>query len=266
MSRERLYRTEAIVLKRSDLGEADRLLTLYTPNRGKLRAVAKGVRRPTSRKAGHVELFSHSQLLLARGRNLDLITQAELIEPFRPIREDLLRLTYASYAAELVDQFIEEETENRAVFDLLRAMLSWLAAGDDPVLAARLFELKLLGYAGYHPQLYRCVECGRDLAPEANFFSAELGGVACPACFAFPSSERGKANPLSLNALKVMRFIQGHDYAEVRALRLAPATLAEVESTLYRYITHLLERNLRSVEFLSELSAIGNQPSPVRHG
>ncbi|MFQ5886561.1 MAG: DNA repair protein RecO, partial [Anaerolineae bacterium] len=87
MQRERLYRAEAIVLRRMNLGEADRLLTLYTPEWGKIRVVAKGVRKPTSRKAGHLELFTHSRLLIAKGRSLDIVTQAETITPFLPLRK-----------------------------------------------------------------------------------------------------------------------------------------------------------------------------------
>ena len=93
MSRERLYRSEAIVLRRQDFGEADRLLTLFTPALGKIRVVAKGARKPQSRKAGHIESFMRTKMLFARGRNLDLVTQAELVEPYRALREDLpLRL------------------------------------------------------------------------------------------------------------------------------------------------------------------------------
>lgn len=138
--RERLYRVEAIVLKRSDFGEADRLLTLYTPDRGKLRAIAKGARKPSSRKSGHVELFTHSTLLLAKGRHLDIVTQADTLDAFLPLRENLERLGYAYYLAELVDQFAEENVENHPLFDLLRRALGWLGDGaDDPALLARFF-------------------------------------------------------------------------------------------------------------------------------
>ena len=116
--RERLYRVQAIVLKRTDYGEADRLLTLFTPDLGKMRAIAKGVRKPSSRKSGHVELFTHSALLLAKGRHLDIVTQADTIDAFMPLRENLERVGYAYYLAELVDRFSEEGTENRALFDL----------------------------------------------------------------------------------------------------------------------------------------------------
>jgi DNA repair protein RecO (recombination protein O) len=126
VGRVRLYRTEAIVLRRSDFGEADRLLTLYTPEWGKLRVIAKGVRKPTSRKSGHLELFTHSRLLVAKGRNLDIVTQAETLHSFRALREDLLRTGWAYYAAELLDRFVEEGIEDRPLFNLFLATLGWL--------------------------------------------------------------------------------------------------------------------------------------------
>ena len=119
MSRSRVYGTEAIILRRTDYGEADRLLTLMTPNLGKLRVIAKGARKITSRKAGHIEMFTRVQLLLARGRTFDIVSQAETIEAHRQLREDLLRGGYAHYLGELTDQFTQEGSEDPALYDLL---------------------------------------------------------------------------------------------------------------------------------------------------
>jgi DNA repair protein RecO (recombination protein O) len=249
MRRERLYRTEAIVLKRSDFGEADRLLTLYTPRLGKTRAIAKGVRKPTSRKSGHVELFTHSQLLIAKGRNLDIVTQAETVHAFRALREDLLRTTYAYYAAELVDLFVEEGIENHPLFDLLLAMLGWLGDASDLDLTTRFFELRLLSLLGYRPQLFQCVACRRQIEPVANFFSSADGGILCADC---GQNHRG-AKEITLNALKVLRFLQTGDYDTCRRLRLSRPLHKELEKTMYDYITYTLERNLKSVKFLNTL-------------
>ncbi len=258
MPRERLYRVEAIVLKRSDAGEADRLLTLYTPDMGKLRAIAKGARKPSSRKSGHVELFMHAALLLARGRHLDIVTQADTLDAFMPLQKNLERLGYAYYLAELVDRFVEEGIENRPLFDLLLNALNWL--GDDesnPLNLARYFELHLLQHVGYRPQLFHCVNCGEEIQPTENFFSIEAGGVINPDCF---QTQRDKlpghgrdAAPISLNALKILRFLQTREWAMVRGLKLNAETHAEVEGLMERYITHYLERNLKSMEFLKEL-------------
>jgi DNA repair protein RecO (recombination protein O) len=273
--RERLYRVEAVILKRTDVGEADRLLTLFTPERGKLRAVAKGARKPSSRKTGHVELFNHVSLLIAVGRDLDIVTQADTVESFLPLRRNLDRLSYAYYFAELVDRFTEEEAENRAVYDLILRAFHWLettamlprpARSDAPTrseelarlsVLARHFELHLLDALGYRPQLYRCVNCGEELQPEENFFSAEGGGVLNPKCH---DSHRD-ARAVSLNALKVLRFLQSHEYAEVEQLRLTTPVESEAEELLNYYLTHLLERKLKSVEFLNTLRA--NTVSPV---
>jgi DNA repair protein RecO (recombination protein O) len=252
VSRGRLYRTEAIVIKRSDFGEADRLLTLYTPDLGKIRVIAKGVRKPTSRKSGHVELFTHAQLLVARGRNLDIVTQAETLHAFRPLREDLLRTTYAYYAAELLDRFVKEGVENKPLFDLLLATLGWLGASGDLAMAARFYELRLLALAGYQPQLFQCVSCRATIEPVTNFFDPDRGGVVCPRC-GHGSRENAGLKPISLNALKVLRFLQTRDYETCSRLRISPGLHRELEAVMQRYITYILERNLKSVAFLQTL-------------
>lgn len=247
--RGRLYRTEAIILKHSDMGEADRLLTVLTPYRGKLRLVAKGVRKPTSRKAGHLESLTRSQLLVARGRNLDLITQAEMIEPYVALRRDLWRLSHAYYVAELVDGFSEEGSEAPRLYSLVCDALTWICEGDSLALAVRYFELCLLGLAGYRPQLFHCVHCDAPLEPEANFFTAELGGALCPRC----GDIEATARPIALGALKVLRFMQTHEFAECSALHLKDATHTALEQALQGYLVHILERRLKSIEFLSLL-------------
>ena len=181
--RERLYRTEAIVLRRRDQGEADRVLTVFTPGMGKQQLLAKGVRKITSRKAGHVELFTHSQFLVAKARTWGIVTQAETIHAFRPLREDLLRTSYAYYAAELVDRFTQEGDENRRLFELLLAALGWLGEARDLRLLARFFELRLLALVGYRPQLFQCVRClnrgitrGRPSGKLYGTIEVEAGG------------------------------------------------------------------------------------------
>ncbi len=157
MRRVRVYTTEAIVLKRQNLGEADRIVTLYTPDEGKLRAVAKGVRRPASRLAGHLELFSLSLVQLARGRELDVLTQAETRAAFRNVREDLARTSQAYYALELVDRFTPDRLEHGAVFHLLRELLETLDGPAPSPLALHHFTLHALAALGYRPQLAQCV-------------------------------------------------------------------------------------------------------------
>ncbi len=256
--RERLVRVEAIVLKRTDTGEADRLLTVYTPDRGKLRAIAKGARKPTSRKSGHVELFTHVELMLAKGRTLDIVTQADTRDSFIAWRENLERTSYAYYIAELTDQFTEEEIENRAIFDLLLRTLAWLGEPTaDPALLTRYFELQLLAQVGYQPELFACVNCRRALEPVEQFFSAEAGGMIDVECMQTQretiAGHARDAQNISLNALKVLRYLQTRAWETMSALQLSAAVQSEVEMLLQRYIAHHLERNLKSVEFLREV-------------
>ncbi|MFQ5826722.1 MAG: DNA repair protein RecO, partial [Dehalococcoidia bacterium] len=207
MSRARLYNTEAVVIHRSKLGEADYILTLYTPHLGKLSAVAKGVRQPKSRLGGHVEVLTHSQMLLARGRNLDIVTQSQTVHSFLPLRKDLNRLSLGLYIAELVDRFTEEHLENYPLFQLLVDTLDWLCRARSAELVLRYFEVRLLDVLGYRPQLNQCLGCGSKLEPTVNFFSPASGGVLCPGC----GQDEPQARTLPVAALKVLRLFQSAD-------------------------------------------------------
>lgn len=254
VSRQRLYRADAIVLKRHDHGEADRILTLYTREQGKVSVIAKGVRRIASRKSGHVELFTHSTFMLAKGRNLDVLTQADTVEPFAALREDLIRTTYAYHVAELCDRLTEEDNPNPQAFELLRGALEALCEADDPSLVVRFFEIRLLGLSGYRPQLFHCALCGETLGEEGNAFSPEAGGMLCP-------KHRGQMPdtlPLDAASFRVLRFLQTRDWAMARRIDLTPATRGALERVMHSYLRHLLERDLNSTGFLRNLRAVAD--------
>lgn len=246
---ERLYRTQGIILRRQDLGEADRILTLYTRDHGKIKVVGKGVRRPTSRKAGHVELFVQVDALIARGRSLDVLSQVEMVNAFLPIRDDLEKTTYASHFVELLDAFTEEGDENRLLFDLLREGLGWLCATGDLDRTARYYELHILELAGYRPELFKCVICGEEIQPVDQFFSPFDGGVICPSC----AKDLPRARALSLRALKVLRYMQRQPYAVIEELQLSPGVQIELERILHDTLVYFLERRLKSAAFLRRL-------------
>src|SRR4026207_1290944 len=125
----RSFRVDAVLLRHSDYGEADRLLTMYTRQLGKTRAIAKGARKIASRKAGHIEPFTHVKLQLSKGRDMLLITQADTVDAYLPLREDLILTSQAAYVMELLDRFTYEgDTENPSTFRLLTAAPGSLAA------------------------------------------------------------------------------------------------------------------------------------------
>lgn len=258
MKTPRVYKTDGIILRHRNLGEADKVLTIYTPRLGKLEAVAKGVRRPTSRLAGHVEVLAHASLLLAHGRNLDVVTQAQEVESSRPLWEDLERLGRAAYAAELVDRCTPDRQEHEAVYRLLLETLRRLRERDDLDLVLRYFEVQLLSLLGYRPHLDACVACGGPLQAGANAYSPAAGGAVCPAC----AAREAAAAPLSLNGLKVLRLFQRRPFPEAARVRLTPELGRELERHLRSSIRFILERDVRAAAFLDRLRR-GQEPLPA---
>ena len=270
MRQQRSYPIEAIVLKRTDIGEADRILTLFTPSKGKMRAVAKGIRRPISKKAGHLELLNRSQLQVALGRNLDIITQAEGRENFLHLRNELWHMTCGFYIVELVDCFVEDSTPHLAIYALLLEALRYLDADasallqqraqkteltHEPIdehghtrLLLRYFELHLLSAIGYEPVLRHCAHCANELLPEENGFRASLGGALCAQCSRFWDRH------LSLNALKVLRFLQQRKWVEASYLNLDSKLQVELEAVMHDLLRFHLERDLKSWSFLDMLN------------
>ncbi|MEI7642755.1 MAG: DNA repair protein RecO [Chloroflexales bacterium] len=246
--RERVYQTEAVILRRSDFAEADRLLLLATPA-GKRRVVAKGVRKTTSRIAGHIELFTHTTLLLAIGRNLDIITQSQVIDSFSHMRVDIARLGCAYYIAELYDKFTEDGDESRPLFQLLADAYAALDYSLNPDLVLRSYELSLLQIVGYRPHLHRCAVCGDLLTEEADQFSPQLGGVICPR----DRTADQRAMTLSGPAFRLLRYLQSQPLNAVETLHLSAMVRSEAEGLLRVYLRHLLERDLKSITFLQDV-------------
>ena len=246
MTQLRLHKTEAIVLKHLNIGEGDRVVTLFTPHLGKLRAVAKGVRKIKSHLAGHLEPLTRCQVLVRQGRHLDTISQVETIESNLPLRGDLWRLTCGLYMAELVERFTQEGQENEALYGLFHTCLADLGATHNTELLLRYFEMRLLGLVGFGPEVFSCVECRAELAPKAHFFSPSAGGVLCADCRLRHSLHR----PLSLNALKVLRLLSASDFTRVSNLRVPEGLAIELEGTVRQYIRYLLEQELKSTDFL----------------
>ncbi len=245
-AKPRSLRVEGIVLRYREWGEADRMLTLYTRELGKISAVAKGVRKPRSRKAGHLEPFMRSSLLLARGRSFFVLTQAEALAPLIPLRNDLVLVGYASYAAELLDRFTFEEEENRTLYRLLGNTLTRLNRGDPPEVVVRYFEIRLLDHIGFRPQLISCMDCEEQIQAEDQFFSAAQGGVLCPGC----GSTVSEARPVSMQTLKYLRHFQRSSYRDARRAQILPQVMTELERLMNHYLTYLLESGLNTPAFL----------------
>ncbi|MDD5605269.1 MAG: DNA repair protein RecO [Dehalococcoidales bacterium] len=255
----REYQTEAVIIRKTRLGEADRIITIYTPGLGKLQAVAKAVRKPKSKLSGHLELLTHSQITLARGRNLDTIIGSQAINSFLPLRNSLEATSAGLYLAELINLFTAEadRIDNQKLFRLLVSTLEQLSQGAACNTCLRYFEIQLLGYTGYRPQLKACPICRQPLEPVTNIFSPGAGGVLCEHC----AASQALPYSISVNGLKVLRLFQ--DCAITTALRLKLSTELnlELEKLLRSYCRYILEREVKSATWLDSLKMFNvNKP------
>ena len=238
------------MLRHVEVGEADRILTFYTLEYGKIQAIAKGIRKMRSRKAGHLEPFSRVELMLAKGRNLDVITQAEAQSTYENLRADLRLIAYAAYVIELLDRFTYEEGEQRQLYNLLVDTLTRLDEGAPAQTVVHYYEVQLMDLLGFKPQLQNCTACGEKIKPEDQFFSAKLGGVLCPnSISADPTAWR-----VSLGALKYIRHFQRSSWSKLKSLEIPREIEPELASLLERYLTYLLEYGLRTPGFLKAVS------------
>ena len=250
MPAPRLYVTDAIVLSRFDYGEADRIMTLFTPTYGKLKAIAKGVRRTTSRLGGSLEPLAELRVALARGRTFDVVTQVEVTHAWLSLRDSLESTATAWYLAELADRSIEERHETEGLYVLLKRAYELLDAGMATGRVARWYEMNLADELGVRPEVDRCVECDRMLEADEEFrWVPPLGGVLCHRCPGPPAESAG----LSVDALKLLKAYQRMDVEAIAALRLPPLVEREVEGAMRDFLHFSLDRDARSLAFLDEV-------------
>ncbi|MGM0471635.1 MAG: DNA repair protein RecO [Bacillota bacterium] len=246
-----LYNSEAIVLRHYELKEADKIVILFTRQRGKVQAVANGARKTKSRLSGSVELFTHSDFLLYQGKSLATVSQADIINSFGSLRSDLLKMAAASYVAELVNEFTVDEEKNESLFALILATFHLLARGSRTELIVRFFELRLLNLLGYRPQLAGCVDCSIDLADEERFkFSSQLGGVVCLDCAAIDQY----AMSLSKGTIATMKRLLEIDYRKLDRLQVPSQIKMELAKVLPNYLQSIIEKKLQSLDFFQTLT------------
>jgi DNA repair protein RecO (recombination protein O) len=245
-----LYKEQGIVLRSVKLGEADKIVTILTQGSGKVRGVAKGIRRTQSKFGARLEPLTHVSLLMYQGRNLDTVTQAEIIVPFLRIRGTFDLIAAAETMLEAADKVAEEHERNVRLFLLLLAGLRALEAGpNDPAAVAESFLLKLLSLSGFHPALSGCAVCGSP--GPIDWFSASQGGALCREC---AEHDAGRVSPPAIKWLD--------DLARVELLGAGdmtpdPEIRREARAMLYGFAEYHLERRMRS------FSLLVRQPSPA---
>lgn len=249
-TRERNYRTNAIVLQCRDLGEADRIFVVFTPHRGKLSVIAKGARKASSRSGPYLDYFAEVELELAKGRDLDVVTAASTINPHLNLREDIDAYGHAAYLAELARDLTQEQQENRRIYTLLSASLALLNDGIDPWHVARHFELGMLVATGYQPDVLQCASCQRELEAIPNVFSPGMGGVLCPECAYLDRS----GTTLSVNAQKYVRTLARNGLAGVIKLEPDEEVRSQVGQALLAYLRLASDRDFASLRVLGAMN------------
>jgi DNA repair protein RecO (recombination protein O) len=249
--RPRTYNTEGIILRRRNLGEADSIFTVFADREGKFDAIAKGVRKARSRMRGHLEPLTRTRMLIARGRSLDVFTQAETVTPYRGLREDLERGAAALYCAELVDRFTAEHMEHPGLYGLILEVFDALESGASTHVV-RYFELRLLGQMGYEVHLDTCAVCGSRLEAEDALLSPSAGGLVCHGCRAVA----GAGRIMSVRAIKVMRYARTATIDGFAALRIDRDLEHDLQSGLAEIVRYVLDRDPNTRRYVAQVTAL----------
>lgn len=238
-----MYRTEGIVLRTRNLGEADKIVTLYTKTNGKVQAVARGSRRIRNRLLGPTQIFTHGRYLIFKGKSLDTLSQGDIVSSFQDLREDLDKMAATMYISEIVDVFIEPGEASHEVFSLLLNTLRMLRENQVNH-ALRVFELRFAKYLGYEPQLNTCISCGEP--PAKDIFFSRQGGIVCQQC-------RGQFLPvqtLSRGTWELAKRILSWDWSRISILHPSDHSLAELETCMRSFYDYRLDKPLQSLDFL----------------
>lgn len=250
MPSPRVYRANAIVLRRINLAETDKIVTLLTRELGKVNAVAKGARRPASRLSGATELFGYCRVLLAAGMHLDVVTQVEVREAFPGLRTSLHKIAAASYMAELTDHLTEERHPHEDVFDLLLAGLYVLNALDEPDLVVTAFTLHMMAASGYTPSLAVCVRC-HAARTDFTAFSPTMGGVVCHDCRMAVKD----AFIVCKEAVDAARDMLASEMPRASRIKATGQTRVHLLRMVRTFLAYHTDRPLKSARFLDELLA-----------
>ncbi|NLE95606.1 MAG: DNA repair protein RecO [Dehalococcoidia bacterium] len=267
MAGPRDYQVEGVVIRLADVGERDRIVTLFTRDEGKLAFVARGARRPGSTLGPCVQMLSRGRYQCVRRRALHLITQASAVDSYAKLRAELWSTSCCLYLAELIDAATVEGSPDRMLYDLIVELLDRVNQKGANDVLLRYFELRLLQHTGFCPSLRRCVACGAELRPVENAFSAVLGGVLCPDCV----STAPDASPLSVDALKVLRFWLANPLDISCRTKLDEDLATEIEEHLRRILESVVQRDLRSRAWLVRLrrerllTGNGEAPTIAQH-
>lgn len=246
-----LFRAESVIIKVKPFGEADKILTVFSLEEGKFDVIAKGARRPKSRFAGITQPFFHVELSAFRGKNIDTLSQADVIETYSQIASDLIKMAFGSYVHELLDKVMEERDRNETVFRLLLKTQQELCEDADPLVTTLAYELKLISICGFRPELSQCVLCGEE-GDRCFKLSPESGGIVCEQCAQTVEDAINFPQRLRLIWAKLI----GYEYDKLHSLVLSSDERDEAERSINVYVDHKIDRKLNSRAFLNQVRGL----------
>jgi DNA repair protein RecO (recombination protein O) len=242
------YQSSGIILKTKNLREKDKLITIYTSDFGKIQAKAIGAKKISSKMAGHLEPITESSLAFAKGKILDTIIGATAINNFSEIKKKLESQAAAYYVLELINEFTEFSNPDEKIYCLLKKTMEMIDNLDLKT-TLRIFEVKFLKYLGFQPELNHCVVCQKKLKPQKNYLSGQLGGVLCPFC----CKNDFNSKPISAEAIKVLKFFNRSSFDLAEKLKIEKKLEKELEKLSVYFLEFILERRIKSKDFLREI-------------
>lgn len=247
-----IIKTQGLVLKHTNVNEADRVLTLLTKDKGKIKAYAKGCRRPKSRLISSCEIFAFSDFILFKGTNLYYVNSGELRESFYEIRKDLLRLSYAVYFAELADTVTYEDMYCKNIFLLLARTLFYLSKKEIPIgILSCAYQIKLMDLSGFRPSIKKCVSCGK----ESNFtkFSISLGGVLCNDC-----SITANAIRINPRTLEFFGTLLSSRISRLNTVKIDNTIFIEADRIISEFVQLHMDKKFKSMNFINSIKSFEN--------
>lgn len=247
-----LQKCEGIVIRTTDYGETNKIVTLYTREWGKIGVMARGAKKPNSRLAAITQYFTYGHFLVYRGKGLGTLQQGELLSPYRSIREDIFLTAYASYMIELLDKSTDERKPNPYLFELLQQSLTYLSEGYDAEILTNIFEMKMLNTLGLYPVLTECSLCANKEGPFG--FSIREGGLICTRCF--------EKDPYYLKVsqatIKLLRLFYYFDLTRLGSISVKDETKQELKKVINLYYDEFSGLFLKTKRFLEQINRLND--------
>jgi DNA repair protein RecO (recombination protein O) len=246
-----LYKTEGIVLKSMEYKEADKIVTIYTKDYGKITAIAKGVRKTKSKFGSSLEILTHSIFLIYKGRNIDIVSQTEILESFFSTSKEVIKFAFAANCVEIVNKLTVEREINIGLFNLLKEVLHYLRETNDPKLLTLSFKWQTMSILGYRPSLNHCCRCNKSTEDQKEmYFNIREGGLVCNNCIAEDKEECIK---VYLYFVKLVRKILITPLSTISNATIPDIKMKELEKITDLYIAYHSEKSFKTDRFLKTL-------------